>query len=121
MRYIYIIAFLIGGVFLQHMIHELMHVFVARSQGLKVEKVQWFTYHGGTKVFIENEEKVLNGEMPITKQWISSYMLLCAFQSVGDLCLVNRVLSQKKYITKIIAVLVFILNCALTYFLIKYQ
>lgn len=164
-KYIYIFGFLIVSVLVQHIIHELMHVFVARMQGLKVEKIQWFTYHGGTKIYVKNEEKIINSEMLITKQWIlmniagistttvlgyifvvvfyllpmnlfklfvwelaivflltdSSYLLLCAFNSVGDLYLVNRYLANKKYITKIIAVFIFGINCGLTYLLVKYQ
>lgn len=88
MRYVYIFGFLLISIMLQHIIHELMHVIVAKSQGLIVEKIQWLTYHCGTKVFIKDEDKVVNGEMPITKQ--------CA-------------------------VFLFIINCGLTYLLVKYQ
>lgn len=47
-----------------------MHVFVAKKQGLVVTKIQWFTYYGGTKVFIEGEDAVVNGEAPVTKAWV---------------------------------------------------
>ncbi len=62
--------FFIIPALLQHVTHELMHVFVAKKQGLVVTKIQWFTYYGGTKVFIEGEDAVVNGEAPVTKAWV---------------------------------------------------
>lgn len=41
--------------FLQHIVHECAHVFVAKLLGEKIKKIQWLTYHGGTRVFFENE------------------------------------------------------------------
>ncbi len=164
MKKIIIIAlFSCISVLIQHVIHELSHVFIGRTQGLKVEKIQWFTYHGGTKVFFSGEEKILNHESPITKQWIymniagvvsttllayvfmglyyivpvnylklflwilsifflltdSSYAMLCAFGNCGDLYMVNEYLGKKRYIAKLLVLLVFAVNCLLVYFLIK--
>lgn len=39
----------------QHIIHEYSHVFVASLFKVKVTHIQWLTYHGGTRVFYENE------------------------------------------------------------------
>lgn len=70
LRIFLIIIFFIISALLQHVTHELMHVFVAKKQGLVVTKIQWFTYYGGTKVFIEGEDAVVNGEAPVTKAWV---------------------------------------------------
>lgn len=43
------------AVFLQHIVHECAHVCVAKLLGEKVKKIQWFTYYGGTRVYLENE------------------------------------------------------------------
>ena len=39
----------------QHLIHEYSHVLTASLCGKKVTRIQWLTYHGGTRVFFENE------------------------------------------------------------------
>ncbi len=70
LRIVLIIIFFIISVLLQHVTHELMHVFVGKKQGFVITKIQWFTYHGGTKVFVEGEEEVVNGDVPITKAWV---------------------------------------------------
>lgn len=67
---ILIIVFLIISCLLQHFSHELLHVFVAKRMGLLVNKIQWFTYHGGTKVYIDGEEQVLELDRDIPKGWI---------------------------------------------------
>ena len=48
---ILIILFLMVSCLLQHISHELLHIFVGKKMGLSINKIQWFTYHGGTKVF----------------------------------------------------------------------
>lgn len=54
MRFIFIFLIIILGL-LQHIVHECGHMLAAKIMGEKVVKVQWFTYHGGTRVFYENE------------------------------------------------------------------
>lgn len=53
MVYIFI-SIIISGL-LQHIVHECGHMLAAIILGEKIVKVQWFTYHGGTRVFYENE------------------------------------------------------------------
>ena len=55
MSYIsFFILCVIAG-YLQHIVHECAHVFAAELLGEKVRKIHWFTYHGGTRVYFENE------------------------------------------------------------------
>lgn len=49
------IVFVLFAVALQHLVHEFAHVCAARLFGVKVTRVQWLTYRGGTRVFYENE------------------------------------------------------------------
>lgn len=51
---------------LQHVIHEYAHVFSAKLLGEKVIKIQWLTYHGGTRVFLEHEPDY---NAPVEKKW----------------------------------------------------
>ena len=51
---------------LQHPLHEYAHVIVAKLLGEKVIRIQWLTYHGGTRVFYENEPSF---ETIISKKW----------------------------------------------------
>ena len=67
---IIIVFFLIIGCLLQHVSHELLHVFVAKKTGLTVKRIQWFTYHGGTKVFIDGEEQILGSDGDVPKEWV---------------------------------------------------
>lgn len=67
---IIIIIFLLVSCVLQHVSHELLHVFVGKKLGLSIIKIQWFTYHGGTKVFFEGEEQVIESDEDIHKEWI---------------------------------------------------
>lgn len=67
---IIIIIFLLVSCVLQHVSHELLHVFVGKKLGLSIIKIQWFTCHGGTKVFFEGEEQVIESDEDIPKEWI---------------------------------------------------
>ena len=67
---IVIIIFLLVSCVLQHVSHELLHVFVGKKMGLSINKIQWFTYHGGTKVFVEGEEQMIESDGDIPKEWI---------------------------------------------------
>ena len=67
---ILIILFLIVSCLLQHISHELLHIFVGKKMGLSINKIQWFTYHGGTKVFFDGEEQILESDRDIPKEWI---------------------------------------------------
>ena len=52
---VYIFFSIIISGLLQHIVHECGHMLTAIILGEKIVKVQWFTYHGGTRVFYENE------------------------------------------------------------------
>lgn len=54
------------AVCLQHIVHECAHVCVARILGEKVKKIQWLTYYGGTRVYLENEPDF---SKPVDKKW----------------------------------------------------
>lgn len=54
------------AVLLQHIVHECAHVCAAKLLGEKVKKIQWFTYHGGTRVYLENEPDY---NKPVDKKW----------------------------------------------------
>ena len=61
-----ILIMCIIAICIQHIIHEYAHVLTAKIFGEKVLKVQWLTYHGGTRVFYENEPDYTK---PIAKKW----------------------------------------------------
>ena len=67
---ILIILFLIVSCLLQHISHELLHIFVGKKIGLSINKIQWFTYHGGTKVFFDGEEQIAELDKDIPSEWI---------------------------------------------------
>lgn len=54
------------AVCLQHIVHECAHVCVAKLLGEKVKKIQWLTYYGGTRVYLENEPDF---DKPVDKKW----------------------------------------------------
>ena len=66
MRLIFIFLIIISGL-LQHFVHECGHMLAAKILGEKIVKVQWFTYHGGTRVFYENEPDDYNKNA--AKKW----------------------------------------------------
>lgn len=66
MNSIVILTFSLIALFLQHSIHEYSHVLVAKLLGEKVIKIQWLTYHGGTRVFYENEPTF---EFQVERKW----------------------------------------------------
>lgn len=68
-RAIIILIFVIISASLQHIIHELSHAVVGKICGLKLIKIQWLTFHGGTKVFFENEPDFSDDTAHISKQW----------------------------------------------------
>ena len=51
----------------QHLLHELSHVATARLFGVRVMRIQWLTYQGGTRVFYENEPDLTSDN--ISKKW----------------------------------------------------
>ncbi|MDK2813446.1 MAG: hypothetical protein PWQ08_701 [Clostridiales bacterium] len=51
----------------QHVLHELSHAVVARLFGVRVTRIQWLTYHGGTRVFYEDEPDLTSDN--ISKKW----------------------------------------------------
>ncbi len=73
--YALILLFIIIAGFLYHVTHEFFHIVIGKKAGLKLTGVQWFTYHGGTKVSFEGEEKITDDDNEkISKEWI--YMSL---------------------------------------------
>ena len=67
---IIVILFFFVSCLLQHISHELLHVFVGKKMGLSLNRIQWFTYHGGTKIFFDGEEQILKLDKDIPKEWI---------------------------------------------------
>jgi hypothetical protein len=53
----------------QHIIHELSHVIAAKCVGINVLRIQWLTYHGGTRIFYADEPD-LNTDKDIHKKWV---------------------------------------------------
>mgnify|MGYP006383503253 CR=1 FL=1 len=68
-RILIIILFMIISGALQHVTHELLHLIIGKLNGLKFLKIQWLTYHGGTKVFFENEPDFGKSE-EFSKSWV---------------------------------------------------
>jgi hypothetical protein len=66
-RLISAILALVALVF-QHIIHEFSHVIAAKCMGIPVLKIQWLTYHGGTRIFYADEPD-LNNDKNIPKKW----------------------------------------------------
>ena len=54
-KYVLVIALSLIALCVQHIIHEYAHVLAALLFGERVSRIQWLTYHGGTRVFYENE------------------------------------------------------------------
>ena len=69
-KFLIIVIFMIVSTLLQHISHEMLHVIVGKYNGLKLIKIQWFTYHGGTKVFFEDEPNFTEKEVNISKEWM---------------------------------------------------
>lgn len=69
-KFLIIVIFMIVSALLQHISHEMLHVIVGKYNGLKLIKIQWFTYHGGTKVFFEDEPNFTEKEVNISKEWM---------------------------------------------------
>ena len=69
-RILIIIIFMFICALIQHVSHEMLHVIVGKLNGLKLIKIQWFTYHGGTKVFFENEPDFTTETFNISKEWV---------------------------------------------------
>ena len=67
MRYVIVITFSLVALCFQHIIHEYSHVLTAAIFKEKVSRIQWFTYHGGTRVFYENEPDLSSEH--IHKKW----------------------------------------------------
>jgi hypothetical protein len=67
MRYIIVIGFSFIALCFQHIIHEYSHVLAAVILKEKVSHIQWLTYHGGTRVFYENEPDLSSRNIP--KKW----------------------------------------------------
>jgi hypothetical protein len=55
---IYVIVSAVAMGLLQHVVHEYAHILMARTQGVQVVRVHWFTYAGGTRVFYQGEPSV---------------------------------------------------------------
>lgn len=69
-KIIVVIVFLIISCILQHISHELFHVIAGKKLGLSLVKIQWFTYHGGTKVYFKGEDEVVQRDNNIPKEWV---------------------------------------------------
>lgn len=66
-RILIIIPIAIVAGLISHIVHEFGHMLAAIISGEKIVKVQWLTYHGGTRVFYENESQDYNKDTH--KKW----------------------------------------------------
>jgi len=66
-RYIITVLFCLIALCVQHIVHEYSHVLVAAIFKERVTHIQWLTYHGGTRVFYENEPDL--SSQFINKKW----------------------------------------------------
>jgi hypothetical protein len=76
------------------LIHEYAHVIAAALFKVKVTHIQWLTYHGGTRVFYENEPDLSSPCIP--KKWafisgagfaataLSSYLFLLLYFLISN-------------------------------------
>lgn len=87
-----IVLFIVISGLMYHILHEILHIIVGKKAGLKLLSIQWFSYHGGTKVTFEDEEKISDeNNKNIPKAWIymslagiigttlTAYMLVLAY------------------------------------------
>ncbi len=65
--YLVALGFSFVALCIQHLIHEFSHLIAARLCGEKVIRIQWLTYHGGTRVFYENEPDLSSEN--ISRKW----------------------------------------------------
>ncbi len=79
-----VILFLIVSCVLQHVSHELLHVFSGKKLGLPINKIKWFTYHGGTKEYFEGDEQIVELDGDIPKEWIDIYES-CRYYRYNDI------------------------------------
>lgn len=63
------VLFTLPALLAQHLIHEYSHVVAAKRMGFKVLRIQWLTYHGGTKVFFEGEPDFDHPKEPLDTRW----------------------------------------------------
>lgn len=58
---------------LQNIIHECAHILVAKFNGVRVIKIQWFSYSKllGTRVFFDEEPKICENNIEKKWGWIS--------------------------------------------------
>lgn len=69
-QYLITLMFVLPALLAQHLIHEYAHVVAAKIFDVKVIRIQWITYKGGTKVFFENEPDFFNDSAEIiSKKW----------------------------------------------------
>lgn len=66
-RMLIIIPMTIVAGLIYHIVHECGHMLAAVISGEKIVKVQWLTYHGGSRVFYENEPQDYNKDTH--KKW----------------------------------------------------
>ena len=93
-QYIIAIIFTFVALCFQHIIHEYSHVLTALICKEKVSHIQWLTYHGGTRVFYENEPDL--SSKCINKKWtiisgagfvstaVLGYLFSCLYLLVGN-------------------------------------
>ena len=156
--YIILLSLVLISALLCHITHELLHVLIGKICGLKLVSIEWFKYHGGTKVTFENEQEITddsNSNIPKAWTWEtlagiagntllayffiivysfmvsgyiklffwvmalmylicdSGYAVLSAFSNSGDLYLVNKALGKRAYLTKILSVILLMINISI--------
>jgi hypothetical protein len=67
-RYLIALGLSFLALCIQHPIHEFSHVIATQLCGEKVTRIQWLSYHGGTRVFYENEPDFMSEN--INRKWV---------------------------------------------------
>lgn len=111
------ILIIIIGALLQHIIHEFSHVLIAKFNGIRTIKIEWFTYSKlllGTRVTFENEPEL--NEKSIEKRW--GWVSIAGFVSttlIGYILIIIYYLSCKHISNWLILIICFFSMIFLTF------
>ena len=111
------ILIILLGAISQHVVHEYSHILVAKLNGIRTIKVQWFTYPKfllGTRVFFENEPEF--GEEIIERKW--GWVAIAGFVSttlVGYTLIIIYILFSKHIPNWLVMVICFFSMAFLTF------
>lgn len=101
-----VILVLVIVILLQHLVHELGHIGMAKLMGIKIVKIHWFTYSKflGTRVFYEFEPDF--NDSKIEKKWgFVSLAGAIVTTVIGYLTMVLYVIQVRSFILFMITVI----------------